>query len=289
MFCDQDIFNTSNISNLSELDKNLTNENLDDSLLSNLSTELTKIDSLFPTQFIQISNQRSTIKSSDVMSHAENDNFELDNVILDNNKTFLSKNKSHELVETRSQCKHDLSVLEDLAEVKVKVQKLLMNQNAILNKLDKLLTNDRSVDNCLPNITSIQIDEFEIHFNEHFPLKELTQFNHINEILNNKAYYTLMKKKLSMYGGSSINDVTCHILIRLLSNKISTSITFTGNKGKKTGFASTNYFKVLLEVVRVFYESATENHVKPAIQSWFKHAPDRLLTTTQPKSGLSPY
>lgn len=86
----------------------------------------------------------------------------------------------------------DLSVLEDLAEVKVKVQKLLMNQNAILNKLDKLLTNDRSVDNCLPNITSIQIDEFEKHFNEHFPLKELIQFNHINEILNNKAYYSLM-------------------------------------------------------------------------------------------------
>jgi len=49
-----------------------------------------------------------------------------------------------------------------------------------------------------------------------------------------------------MYGGSSINDVTRHILIRLLSNEISTSITFTGNKGKKTGFANTNYFKVLL-------------------------------------------
>jgi len=42
----------------------LTNANLDDSLLSNLSIELTKIDSLFPTQFIQISNQRSTIKSN---------------------------------------------------------------------------------------------------------------------------------------------------------------------------------------------------------------------------------
>jgi len=42
---------------------------------------------------------------SDVMSHAENDYFEFDNVILDNNKRFLSKNKSHELVETRSQCK----------------------------------------------------------------------------------------------------------------------------------------------------------------------------------------
>jgi len=47
---------------------------------------------------------------SDVMSHAENDNFELDNVILDNNKTFLSKNKSHELVETRSQCKRMFNI-----------------------------------------------------------------------------------------------------------------------------------------------------------------------------------
>lgn len=43
------------------------------------------------------------------------------------------------------------------------------------------------------------------------------------------------------------------------------------------------YFVYISEVVRVFYESATENHVKPAIQSWFKHAPDRLLTTTQLK------
>ncbi|XP_029342683.1 uncharacterized protein LOC115033681 [Acyrthosiphon pisum] len=174
-----------------------------------------------------------------------------------------------------------------LAEVKVKVQKLLLNQNTILNKLEKLLTNYRSVDNCLQNITSTQIDEFEIHFNDNFPLKELTQFNHINDILNNKAYYSLMKKKLSMYGGSSINDVTRHILIKLLSNEISRFITLTGHKGKKTCFASTNYFKVLLDVVRVFYESATENHVKPAIQSWFKHAPDRL-TTTQYKNNVSP-
>lgn len=65
----------------------------------------------------------------------------------------------------------DLSVLEDLAEVKVKVQKLLLNQNTILNKLEKLLTNDRSVNNCLQNITSTQIDEFKIHFNDNFPLK----------------------------------------------------------------------------------------------------------------------
>lgn len=86
----------------------------------------------------------------------------------------------------------DLSVLEDLAEVKVKVQKLLLNQNKIINKLDKLLRNDRSVDNCLQNITSTQIDEFERHFNDNFPLKELKQFHHINDILNNKAYYSLM-------------------------------------------------------------------------------------------------
>lgn len=49
-----------------------------------------------------------------------------------------------------------------------------------------------------------------------------------------------------MYGGSSINDVTRHILIKLLSNEISRSITLTGHKGKKTCFSSTNYFKVLL-------------------------------------------
>lgn len=51
-----------------------------------------------------------------------------------------------------------------------------------------------------------------------------------------------------MYGGSSINDVTHHILIKLLSNEISRFITLTGPKGKKTCFASTNYFKVLLGV-----------------------------------------
>lgn len=95
----------------------------------------------------------------------------------------------------------DLSVLEDLAEVKVKVQKLLLNQNTILNKLDKLLTNYRSVDNCLQNITSTQIDEFEIHFNENFPLKELTQFNRINDILNNKAYYSLMVNNILYANG----------------------------------------------------------------------------------------
>jgi len=32
------------------------------------------------------------------------------------------------------------------------------------------------------------------------------------------------------------------------------------------------------EVVQIFYESATENHVKPAIQSWFKRAPDHVST-----------
>jgi len=50
-----------------------------------------------------------------------------------------------------------------------------------------------------------------------------------------------------MYG-SIINDVTRHILIRLLSNEISRFITLTGHKGKKTCFAGTNYFKVLLGV-----------------------------------------
>ncbi|XP_060866694.1 uncharacterized protein LOC132942387 [Metopolophium dirhodum] len=259
MFGDLDLLNLSSISNSSELNKipdlTKTDEHLDDSLLSKLSMELSKIDSLFPTQSIQkISNQRTTIKSSDIMDSEGNDNFEFDDVIK-NNKPFSSKNKSKKMIKTSSQCKHDLSVLEDLAEVKVKVQKLLLNQNTILNKLDKLLANnDRSVNNCLQNITSTQINEFEIHFNDNFPLKELTQFHHINDILNNKAYYSLMKKKLLMYGGSSINDVTRHILIKLLTNEISKLITLTGHKGKKTCFASTNYFKVLLEVFRVFYE-----------------------------------
>lgn len=126
--------------------------------------------------------------------------------------------------------------------MKVKVQKLLLNQNTILNKLEKLLTNDRSVNNCLQNITSTQIDEFKIHFNDNFPLKELTQFSHINDILNNKAYYSLMKKKLSRYGGSSINDVTHHILIKLLSNEISRFITLTGPKGKKNMFCQYKLF-----------------------------------------------
>jgi len=45
---------------------------------------------------------------------------------------------------------------------KVKEVKLLLNQNTILNKLDKVLTNYFSVDNCLHNIKSTQINEFEI-------------------------------------------------------------------------------------------------------------------------------
>jgi len=49
-----------------------------------------------------------------------------------------------------------------------------------------------------------------------------------------------------MYGGSSINDVTRHILIKRLSNEILRSITLTDHKGKNTYFASKNYFKVLL-------------------------------------------
>jgi len=75
----------------------------------------------------------------------------------------------------------NLFIFEDLIEVKVKVQKLLLNQNTILNKLVILLTNDRLVDNCLQNIISKQIDEFEIHFNEHFSSKQLIQFNQIND------------------------------------------------------------------------------------------------------------
>ncbi|KAF0769610.1 Uncharacterized protein FWK35_00004946, partial [Aphis craccivora] len=232
----------------------LTNDHLDDSLFSNLSMELIilRLSPLFYNFVVGL----------DVMNSEANYNLNFDDVLM-KNKTFSSKNKHLELIETSSQCKHDLSVLEDLGEVKVKVQKLLLNQNTILNKLDKLLINDRSVDNCLQNITSTQ---------------ELTQFNRINDILNNKAYYSLMTKKLSMYGGSSINDVTRHILIKRLSNEILRSITLTDHKGKNTYFASKNYFKVLLEVVQIFYESATENHVEPAIQSWFKRAPDHVST-----------
>jgi len=57
----------------------------------------------------------------------------------------------------------DLSVLEDLAEVKVKVQKLLLNQNTILNKLDKLLANDlltyvfRRIDNQIKDSINVTL------------------------------------------------------------------------------------------------------------------------------------
>lgn len=87
------------------------------------------------------------------------------------------------------------------SKIQLKVQKLLLNQNTILNKLDKLLANDRSVDNCLQSITSTQIHGFEIHFNDNFPLKELTQFHHINDILNNKACYSLMANNI-LYANS---------------------------------------------------------------------------------------
>ncbi|KAL4127430.1 hypothetical protein QTP88_011601 [Uroleucon formosanum] len=96
------LLNLSSISNSSELNKipdlTKTDEHLDDSSLSNLSMELSKIDSLFPTQSIQ-----KFLISSDVMDSGGNDNFEFDDVIKIN-KPFSSKNKN------------DLSVLEDLAE-----------------------------------------------------------------------------------------------------------------------------------------------------------------------------
>lgn len=88
MFGDLNLSSTSNSSELNKI-PDFTNEHLDDSLLSNSSMELTKIDSLFPIQSIQkISNQHTTIKSSDVMNSEANDDFirylEFDDVIKNN-------------------------------------------------------------------------------------------------------------------------------------------------------------------------------------------------------------
>jgi len=73
------------------------------------------------------------------------------------------------------------------AEIKLKVDKILLNQERMLNFLRRQQIGE-------PN--NAQSEEFDIHFETYYPLKKPEDFLHITELLKNENYYKLLVRYL---------------------------------------------------------------------------------------------
>ncbi|XP_029348440.1 uncharacterized protein LOC107883661 [Acyrthosiphon pisum] len=161
------------------------------------------------------------------------------------------------------------------AEIKLKVDKILLNQERMLNFLRRQQIGDAQ--------SNAQSEEFDEHFENYYPLNKLEDFLHVTELLKNENYYKLLRTKLLMYGGSDIPSAVKIILTKVISNQLGTKITLTGLSAgrrpapdEKLGLLKTKFFGLLLDVLKNSFPNVNEELMKKPISSWLKHAKDRL-------------
>lgn len=85
----------------------------------------------------------------------------------------------------------NISFQTDLAEMKLMIHKVVLNQRKIMEILENMRASNLQSDTYL-NVSSIQKTEFESHLNSNYPLINLDIFRHTNKLLNNNIYYDLM-------------------------------------------------------------------------------------------------
>lgn len=74
------------------------------------------------------------------------------------------------------------------AEIKLKVDKILLNQERMLNFLRRQQIGDTQ--------SNAQSEEFDEHFENYYPLNKLEDFLHVTELLKNENYYKLLVRYL---------------------------------------------------------------------------------------------
>lgn len=82
------------------------------------------------------------------------------------------------------------NILSNLATIDLKIQKVILNQNRMMEILEKLQnSNVIKLDN---NVSFIQKRDFEYHFKSSFPLDNIIKFRNGDDKLNHDCYYNLM-------------------------------------------------------------------------------------------------
>lgn len=74
----------------------------------------------------------------------------------------------------------------------IKVQKILINQNIILDLLRNIQISNSTLDESI--ISSDKIKDFELHYTSIYPLTDLQKFERANKMLETEFYYELMLK-----------------------------------------------------------------------------------------------
>ncbi|XP_050065442.1 uncharacterized protein LOC126554413 [Aphis gossypii] len=97
-------------------------------------------------------------------------------------------------------------------------------------------------------------------------------------MLETEFYYELMKKKVASFGGADVNSALRIIMSKLFSNKLGIDITLTGTSlicKDKQSLQKSNFYKLIIESIRILFNTATEEQIKKPIASWLKHAKER--------------
>jgi len=71
----------------------------------------------------------------------------------------------------------------------LKVQKVLVNQNTILDLLKNLQISNSTTDENI--VSSGQKKDFELHYTSIYPLTDLQKFQRANKVLETEFYYEL--------------------------------------------------------------------------------------------------
>ncbi|KAF0708192.1 Uncharacterized protein FWK35_00031066, partial [Aphis craccivora] len=229
----------------------------------------TQIDEMIKTPVKTITNASSMLRNALDMTFMTSPG----NIDLNLNKQTIQQSDDHffnksAIITTNELDKKVEHLTNYTAEIKLKVDKILLNQERILNFLRRQQIGEPS---------NAQSEEFDEHFEKYYPLNKVEDFLHVTELLKNENYYKLLRTKLLIYGGSDISSAIKIILTKVISNQLGTKITLTGLSAgrrpapdEKLGFLKTKFFGLLLDVLKNSFPNITEELMKKPISSWLK-------------------
>ncbi|XP_035228346.1 uncharacterized protein LOC118200498 [Stegodyphus dumicola] len=111
---------------------------------------------------------------------------------------------------------------------------------------------------------------------QHFPFSssdELEKFDETLKINTNMQMHLL--KDFSRRGGNSVKNIILNILNYLMKNSVANEYSWFGAKGKKK-FSNLVLSKILKDAVRVHAKNATDVEIIQVVQSWLRHAKEKL-------------
>eukprot|EP00102_Acyrthosiphon_pisum_P019171 XP_016656381.1 PREDICTED: uncharacterized protein LOC107882500 [Acyrthosiphon pisum] len=150
---------------------------------------------------------------------------------------------------------------------------LMLNINDIKEKMDGII-NKSSTPADLNSTNKAVSDIFST-----FPISNNDELEIItNAIKEKEDSQNKLVNMLALMGGSDYKELTRRILRKIISDRMATTYSFTGHKGKglKLAFNKTILSTLLCKAVQSKFTTATVKEVENAASIWLTKASDRL-------------